>query len=319
MEATTTGDGVRTLLTQNSELSLNIARLVYTCQKPKHKGCKFFLWADEAKIREEAAVLSNSRSEPNPPMLPRTPQKQTPTGAPPTPQTRSNAPRAEVGRTPVQAKAAGELEKEDNFAWSSSDDEALLKAEQEVLERTPYQTPKKAPRTETFTSPGKRALAERSPRVTGGDDTWPLSDDVFTTPSTSHKSNGTGLLSPNTSANRPTQMEPPEPEPSTLATQALQILRKSNSQLDSEAENDLVELLNTHDLRTQGIIKGREITRIAVQSKEQKIAELQSRISLLEAEKETNRRVISHLKTDMVESPKKGPRRSMPTPRRSEV
>lgn len=151
-------------------------------------------------------------------------------------------------------------------------------------------------------------------------DTWPLSDDVFTTPSTSHKSNGTGLPSPfRTPANRLDQATAGAAEPSSLASEVLEILKRSNQHLTAAVENELVDLLNKHDLRTQGIIRGRDITRLAVQAKDQKITELQGRISTLEAEKETNRRVISHLKLDVAASSKKTRGRNVPAASRSEV
>ncbi|KAM0807158.1 hypothetical protein AB5N19_07497 [Seiridium cardinale] len=51
--------------------STNKGRWFYTCQVDRTKGksgeptrCDFFLWADDARLREEAAVLSNSTTEP---------------------------------------------------------------------------------------------------------------------------------------------------------------------------------------------------------------------------------------------------------------
>lgn len=267
-------------------------------------------------------MLANSRSEPGASVPPKTPQKQTTIAAPPTPQTRSNDTRSEAAKTSVPPNQSKSFEPEENFEWSSSDDAEMLKAEEELLERTPFETPKKAPRTEVFTSPGKRTFDQMSSSRTIGNDTWPLSDDVFTTPSTSHKPDGSGLLSPsNTPANGTSQSGAgqPEAEPSDLAAEALRILRSSGAHVSSRIETELVELLNNHDLRTQGIIKGRDITRLAVQAKERKIGELQARISALEAEKETSRRVISHMKMDIATSPQKGKGRSMPPVRRSEV
>lgn len=54
-----------------SVLQLIERNLVYTCQKSQPKRCKFFMWDDEAKVREESAVLNNSRSE----IAPHTPTK----------------------------------------------------------------------------------------------------------------------------------------------------------------------------------------------------------------------------------------------------
>lgn len=94
---------------------------------------------------------------------------------------------------------------------------------------------------------------------------------------------------------------------STLAVDALKIL--APVPLTSAVESELVILLNTHALRAQGIAKGRDITRLAIQAKDKKIAELQARIAGLEAERETSRTVIAHLKQDIgakASSPKKG-------------
>ncbi|KAK5555706.1 hypothetical protein LTR46_006147 [Exophiala xenobiotica] len=264
---------------------------------------------NEAKIREEAAVLSNSRSEP--PKPPQTPQKPRRNTLPPTPDTGASK-RATHKEEPDEHVKATNADEDSSFDRSSSNDEALLEAEQQVMkERPQFETPKKAARTQSTTSPGKRAFGQMAEQSDLADNTWPLSDDVFATPSTSHKSGGTGLLSPNvTPARGRTQPIQPETAPSTLATEALAILAKAH--LDSQTEAELVDLLNKHDLRTQGVIKGREITRIAVQAKEKKIAELQARIAALEAGRETNRTVITHLKQDIANSPKKGRGQRLP-------
>ena len=153
--------------------------------------------------------------------------------------------------------------------------------------------------------------------LSSGMSTWPVStpsndDDVFVTPTTSNRSNG--LLSPTaTPAQIPSQPEN-QSQPvgnhtsnSTLATEVLKIL--APIPLNSSVQSQLVELLNRHDLRTQGIAKGRDITRLAIQSKEREIAELQARITGLEAERQTSRTVIAYLKQDIgisAASPKKG-------------
>ena len=156
-----------------------------------------------------------------------------------------------------------------------------------------------------------------------GMSTWPIStpsndDDVFMTPTTSNRYNG--LLSPTaTPAKIPSQLENQsrlvgnDTSNSTLATEVLKIL--APIPLDSSVQFQLIELLNRHDLRTQGIAKGRDITRLAIQSKERKIAELQARIAGLEAERQTSRTVIAHLKQDIgasAASPKKGRGRFAP-------
>ena len=300
-------------------MSLDLpCRLVYTCQKAQHKRCSFFLWSDDAKVREEAAVLNNSRSEPGPPPQPQTPRKTTSTILPPTPVT-NRQPKIEF-TAPNEQKEKARLEKEDSFDWSSSNDEDLLRAEQEVLSDPKlFETPRKAPRTATLTSPGKKIQGEGSAKSNGREQ-WPLSDDVFATPATTNRSSTVGFLSPsNTPSKLPSHVDnsAPAPEPSTLASEVLSLLH--GVQLSEDIERNLIELLNKHDLRTQGISRGRDITRVAVQAKETKIAELQARIATLEGERETNRTVISLLKHDIATSPTKGTGRRIPPSKRSEV
>ncbi len=202
------------------------------------------------------------------------------------------------------------MDHEDSFEWPSSDEAELAEAAAHATMPPTFETPRKVPRTETHTSSGKRSLAEMqsSERLS----TWPLSipshgDDVFATPSTSNRSNG--LLSPTqTPAQASSRLENTQSlSKSDLATNALKVL--AHISLNAAVEEQLVALLDRHDLRTQGIIKGREITRLAIQAKDKKIAELQARIAGLEAERETSRTVIAHLKQDIgvnATSPKKG-------------
>ena len=92
MEGKIMGGGVRissgTGRQFNQEADINTV-LVYTCQKAQPKRCDFFLWDDEAKGREAAALMNNSRTEPlssQPSHPPQTPQKPPPYGLA-TPQT----------------------------------------------------------------------------------------------------------------------------------------------------------------------------------------------------------------------------------------
>ena len=276
----------------------NHGRWFYTCQKPQPKRCSFFLWADEAKVREESAVLRNSRSEPIAP--PQTPRKQQPIVQPPTPDTRSKpAPPVFSPATPTskQKSQISESTVDDTFDWSSSADEDLASA------LDTYETPRKTPRTAVLTSPGKRnhsaiAISQE--------------DDVFATPSTSHKSTGTGLLSPTATPSRPPAFTTHNLATSsdTVCSQVLHLLQSHNVCLPTTTTTALTSLLSTFELQRAGIAKGREISRLAVQAKDRKIADLQSRIAGLEQERETMKTVVAHLKSDMVQgSPTKRGRR----------
>ena len=275
----------------------NHGRWFYTCQKAQPKRCGFFLWADDAKVREESAVLSNSRSEPQPiPVVvqaPQTPRKTTLLQTA-TPDSRSKlmSARKPAERSPTQSPTKQPLSnqgKEEDFDWSSSNDEELASAVDT------FETPRKTPRTGIITSPTKRYHT-----------TMNESDDVFTTPSTSKRN---GLLSPKATPARPHTHNPRTSDlaPDSLASEALIIL--SSTSLPTSTKDNLVELLNKFELKAQGISKGRDLTRLALQEKDKKIAELQSRIQGLEQERETTKNVISLLKSDMATSPKRGPRR----------
>lgn len=72
--------------------------------------------------------------------------------------------------------------------------------------------------------------------------------------------------------------------------------------LDEAASTSLRSLLNQHSLKDVGIVKGRDITRLALKDKDSKIAELQQRIRDLETERTMDKAVIKQLKSDMAES-----------------
>jgi len=163
-------------------------------------------------------------------------------------------------------------------------------------------------RTNIFNSPGKRSHTE----MVNSTSTWPpmttlsASDDVFTTPHTPHKPGG--LLSPTKTPTHGRSLvdypSTPPDDPSTIASEVLKVLEPVH--LPSNVEAQLIDVLNRYDLRNQGIAKGREMARLAIQKKEKKIGELQARITGLEGEQETSKIVIAHLKHDIALSPVKG-------------
>ena len=176
---------------------------------------------------------------------------------------------------------------EEFFDWPDSDDDELSKVADQA-EMPPPETPRKAIKTDTLSTPGKRRYDEM--------------DDVFSTPPTGPRGRGLfstgGLLSP---------AETPTPQrfkdipviDSALGTEILDNLRDLHIQLNVEAIEVIKGICSKHTLKTQGIAKGRDISRLAIKSKDGKIAELHGRIAALEAERETNRAVIRHLKRDM--------------------
>lgn len=221
---------------------------VYTCQRPQHKRCKFYLWDDEATRREKIAVLNNTRSEP------RTPSK--------TVSAQLASPQSLRQASPNVPEI-----KDEDFSWSSEDDEEFVKAEADFAP----ETPSKAAKVDYFSSPTKRKRSV-------------IDDDVFITTKNS------GLPTPTKATG-------------SLTKDVLNVLKPVS--FSKEIEADLVSLLERHEIELRGAIKGRDFSRDTIKVKDKKIAELSSRIAGLEGERETSKAVIAHLKRDIVEgSPK---------------
>ena len=280
----------------------NHGRWFYTCQMPQPKRCGFFLWEDEAKVREEGAVLSNSRTEPVEPRTPKkigTRQSKLPVQIP-TPPTKA--------RSPVKLEAVPPPSSSADFGDWSDDDADLADALEE------FETPRKAMRTSYNDSLTKqRNVSDKSD---ASSITLPHQDDtadVFTTPSTSKKPIGTDAtactLPPSpTPTPKPASTANAQSEVGELALLALTVLSPVSHAIPTSITDKLTALLNTHELRSSGIAKGRDIARLAIQTKERKITELEARIKGLEMEKETMRSVVGCLKNDIATSPKR-PRR----------
>ena len=304
---------------------------VYTCQKSQPKRCDFFLWDDEAKGREAAAVLNNSRTEPLPSPLPQTPQK-IPSYGLATPQTGS---RLEIGSPDVitpytPSKASRELHlsstpgsatqatttqgsdsDEEFYDWPASDDNELSKVADQASSghsMPPPETPRKALKTDMLATPGKRtydemAFHEGETPAAPTPSTATAGGDIFTTPSTNLVRKG--LF---TDTNLPSPAETPTPiryrdatrgQRSDLASEILTTLHANDVFLPSAPQDALESICNKHALYTRGIMKGRDVSRGMVKTKDERIAELQVEIEGLKAERETNRAVIRHLRRDM--------------------
>ena len=165
----------------------------------------------------------------------------------------------------------------------------------------PPETPRKAIKTDTLASPGKRRYDEVAQTTT-----TPDKDDVFTTPSTGLRGRAlfstAGLLSPAITPSKPHDKAPLSPEDSELAFEILDNLRDMHVDLNMEAVT-VVKMIGTrYAMKMQGVARGRDISRQVIKNKEAKIVELQGKIAGLEAERETNRAVIRHLRRDMAES-----------------
>ncbi|KAL8647519.1 MAG: hypothetical protein Q9210_005509 [Variospora velana] len=289
------------------------------------KRCDFFLWDDAAKLREAAAVLSNSRTEPVPP--PQTPTKpthvstsyglQTPvtdtarrrrSPEPNTPYTPSKPPTAPQKSNDTQeTSTTPAMSDEEFYDWPASDDEdALRVADQASLMdgMPPPETPRKAARTNNLTTPGKRTFSQMEH---GAASPWPTSSDtdgeVFVTPSTGLNRNS---LLPDQALSSPSDTPTPRrfedmlqaSQDSQLASEVLNILREAKVAINPDVKAELKSVCDRHALSTRGILKGRDISRVMVNTKNAKVSELQETIGALRAERETDRAVIRHLRRD---------------------
>ena len=70
----------------------------------------------------------------------------------------------------------------------------------------------------------------------------------------------------------------------------------SDTQVPDDVLTTLRGMLSKHDLKFQGVVRGRDISRLALKAKEAKIMELQAKVASLEAERELDRGVIRSLR-----------------------
>ncbi|KAJ5306445.1 hypothetical protein N7508_005460 [Penicillium antarcticum] len=298
---------------QVKKQSANQGRFFWTCDQPQHLKCKFFLWASDAEIREQATVLSNSRSEVDPltltPSKPRTPGRFS--NGLMTPQTERHFvdnPQRSFISPPKTAKAKMISEASDEFGWNDNSDnnEELTNVLSSSQATEPFITqpsfhpefPSKVARTNLFTSPGERKSSEAT--------------------NMSPSRTQSALATPFSSRSSRTEQFPPSsveicmtPTPSKysdilyadskydmtdLSKSLLDVLDKHSVVLPSHAQKEMVSLLNQHDLRTKGISKGRDMSRLLLKKRDDEIVRLKERISNLEAQKELDRSLIEGMK-----------------------
>lgn len=264
-------------------------------------------------MREQAAVLANSRSELDP--SPLTPSRRTPgrmNNGLLTPQTERrfiDTPQRNFKSPPKTAKARMISEASDDFGWNddSDDNDELVKAlsssqtETESFISQPNFHPKspfKTPRTAKVTSPGKRKLAE----VTNDDSSFGQSAPQTPFSSRSSRtemfppSSAELCMTPTPSKYNDVLSADSKFDISDLAISLLDILEKHSVVLPNKAQDEVVSLLNRQDLKTQGIIRGRDMTRLALKKKNDEIKKLQDRVSNLESQRELDRSLIEGMK-----------------------
>ena len=335
--------------------SKNKGRWFYTCQNQAEKRCGFFLWDEDAKLREEGAVLNNSRSEPqqrhvsdvqegwaagrtrtgvfanlDPTATPSTSKAMeeddatTDEGSPPP------AYSSQQSGKKRKAEAAGLNDDNDDdyddelLPWplTGQEEQDLVVAADNIA---PPETPRKAAKTGVYATPATtvqkaRTLpwlqqpAEpptmtRTPSVTTDRQINlldspskpptkalpPIPEQAYgPTPTLQASTPETPAKSPSLPDRHKDALSNPADSSSSLTSDALATL--AGTAIPPSVLSKLRGILSKHDLKSQGTIKGRDISRLALKAKEAKIVELQARIASLEAEREVDRSVIRSLR-----------------------
>ncbi|TGO68413.1 hypothetical protein BOTNAR_0025g00450 [Botryotinia narcissicola] len=296
----------------------NKGRWFYTCQEPKDSSCGFFLWDDKAKGREVGAVLNNTRTEPH------TPESRSPV-------TPSKDKRTLEGHAIASNKRLEDIGKkeDDEFgAWplTREDEEKVVKTAERTDPGSFPETPRKGKMDGKTATPGskrKRCEGESNganmyptPRTKGTRD-----EDIFGTPSTSRKRINGGMWDGNersvlfSPAETPSPMRfkdatmgpPPklmgspskgstgDPLQNYDMTEDIMNLLK-DQHIDDEVSAQLRQMLARHALKISGIVKGRDITRVALKAKDTKIVELQQKITQLEYKHDMDGAIIKRLR-----------------------
>ncbi|KAF7186840.1 hypothetical protein HII31_11800 [Pseudocercospora fuligena] len=308
----------------------NKDRWFYTCQQPSESAqrCDFFLWNEDAKLRESAAVLNNSRSEPRDPevqegwtagrdaqgkMVNFREASPTPTAIPSYPP----LPNANVGlkRNALEAQL-GDGDDDDEFDLNGQEEEEMFKAADSI---SSFETPHKAQKTGVYATPATSDAKKSSRKLPWLKDqqmpATPVSGkktvvDFFNTSPSKVVPSSAQAVDPQTPA-VPSALPtiPESPSPTSRFKNALHNPADSQSSLTNEVLQELStvrvppekleilrSILSKHDLRTQGVTKGRDISRLALKAKEAKIVELEARIASLHAEKEVDRSIIERMR-----------------------
>ncbi|KAJ6114529.1 hypothetical protein N7486_000307 [Penicillium sp. IBT 16267x] len=298
----------------------NRGRWFYTCQKPQNQRCTFFLWNEEAEIREKHVVMANSDSEQDlrtqtQSNMPQTPTKPTQrSNGLFTPQTDRRiidiAPRQSASKpttTPMTPKARMMAEDTDEFSWDlDSDDNAELaqasqNAEESFVSQPNFHAgspPSKAPRTPRNDSPGKRKLSDYAYNQPKSVESSPY----YGTPGSSLSSS---FRIPPASAELCMTPTPKKyrdadvlnvdsrSDESSLAKELMAIFKKHEVVISNEARDEFVSRINIEDSRYKGALRARDMLREALKKKDKEILELKERNTNLKAQSEMVQNMVN--------------------------
>lgn len=212
----------------------------------------------------------------------------------------------ESSRKRVQA-TIGDLD--DDYDFEAADDAFRAELNHAM---TAVETPRKAVKTHEFATPSTRRTLP-----------WNQDHEIaakaseLQTPQTSQTARagsfssrlGGSLFTPSRSVDETHRIATPSSSPYDAPTPSrfkdvggddlihgvLGLLQDANVKLGSAKESDLTKLLSKHAETTEGLKRGRDVTRTIIKARDAKITELTYRISTLEAELEAERAMVKHL------------------------
>ncbi|EEP76548.1 predicted protein [Uncinocarpus reesii 1704] len=309
---------------QTSNGGPNDGRWFYKCPKSQRNRCRFFLWEDEASRRVGRTATGNPKPEPRNAQNqnPRTPtisrvREIAPTGLP-TPETGQRKRTRDGDDVAAQREESPSKSRRVELRKASS-----FLTNWEVMVMIPMINPfgwgdemdgeaveliASREKTEHIARPSTpEAQLDNRPEL-GGSKEHTVPRNHYPQPS---------LPMPQPSAMQPPPISlppnqanpPPTPTPvrftptplfnrhisrsprhesqCQLVSQTLALLEAHRVFISEGTKRELINLLEVFDLRTEGIIKGRDISRMAIKTRDAKIQELLGRIECLEAERET--------------------------------
>ncbi|PSN60855.1 hypothetical protein BS50DRAFT_199570 [Corynespora cassiicola Philippines] len=286
-----------------------------TCSKHKDDPtrCKFYLWDDEAEDREKALREKGLDTEPDWRFetIPTTPSGATRTPSRPLPTTPSRPPQRaplpppaytpKAGPSAQGTKRGSEAVDEDDFGLDQGDDEELAQA------LITAETPRKAARTDQFTTPARRTLPWQSGTHRTGLETPRTDRQALENPfmkkitaAGSTPSKGKEPATPSSSFETPSSSQcglggsQKSAEVDYYAHDVTELLEEANIQLDEAVGQRLNALLWKHANRARGLEKSRNIARSEAGAREAKVEELSFRVKTLEKELEAEKRKVEY-------------------------
>lgn len=274
----------RTPLTFKDMTDGQFCNTVYTCQKLQRERCNFFLWDDDAKIRETAAVLSNSRSEPVSDSGALSNEYSIPLSPPPPyspfeipsnvgdvsgpnvtgPNGDSSGVQTIEGELPLDWLLSNEGEQRRLEAIGNSTGSTTGSRKRTIQQP---ETPRKAPKADALDSPRQQWRSPpSSPHISG----LPTPNTERTSRSVVTMSSARGLRTASPVERGTSQFLTPSVTPtssrfrsictglgedSSLSEEILEVLDKS-CKLQNDTREKIKTICNKHSVRTQGIAKG---------------------------------------------------------------